>query len=96
MTFEETLNEIKEVLKNSVTAENAEKVASLDKKLDVLHDAHKSTIEENTKLKDRIVEIVQNTGFKQTQDHQENPSKNDPKNQQELFDDVFGDLINKK
>ena len=82
MKFQEIQNQIKEILKNSLTADNTEMITQLSQKLDELGNLYKNKEEENIKLKDTIVENVRNTTFKETPEI-ENPAQ--PKSLDEIM-----------
>ena len=66
--YEELMAKTKSQLKDSITKESSQKeiawVQSIDKSLDELLEEHKKLLEENSSLKDSLIESVKNTGFK--------------------------------
>ena len=74
MSFKETHTQIKEILKNSLTADNTEVITKLAQQVDELESEYNKLSEENIKLKDTIVENVRNTTFKETPEI-ENPAQ---------------------
>lgn len=71
--FEEIIKDITTKLKDNLTAENTEFMQELKANIDELQTAHETTKEENNKLKDKIVEQVKFTSFKE--DLREDPVK---------------------
>lgn len=63
--FEEKYNEFKEFLKGSLSADNVDFITNLSTHLEELNTEHKAVEEENGKLKDKIVEYVKGTTFKE-------------------------------
>lgn len=88
MKFQEIQNQIKEILKNSLTADNTEMITQLSQKVDELGNLYKNKEEENIKLKDTIVENVRNTTFK------EEPEPEDP-SQTKSLDEIMLEEANK-
>lgn len=62
--YEELLNSLKDQLKNMVTADNTETITKAVGIIDELGKVHKEALDENSKLKDKIVDIVKGTTFK--------------------------------
>ena len=66
--YEELMAKTKSQLKDSITKESSQKeiawVQSIDKSLDELLEEHNKLLEENSSLKDSLIESVKNTGFK--------------------------------
>lgn len=82
MSFKETHTQIKEILKNSLTADNTEVITKLAQYADDLEAEYNKLSEENVKLKDTIVENVRNTTFK------EEPNTEDP-SQTKSLDEIM-------
>lgn len=64
--FEELMNEVNDLLKENLTAENTESITKIKGKLDDLTKEHNLSVAENQKLKDKIVDVVKGTTFKET------------------------------
>lgn len=77
----------KELLKKNLTAENADMITQMSTKLDELNKEHEKTVEENSSLKNKIVDYVKNTTFKE----QPKEDFDEPKS----VDDVLADSVNK-
>lgn len=88
MSFKETHTQIKEILKNSLTADNTEVITKLAQQVDELESEYNKLSEENVKLKDTIVENVRNTTFK------EEPNTEDP-SQTKSLDEIMLEEANK-
>lgn len=63
--FEEKYNAFKEFLKGSLSADNVDFITNLTTQLEELKTEHKAVEEENNSLKDKIVDYVKNTTFKE-------------------------------
>lgn len=72
MKFEEKYQQMCDKLKSQLTADNTEVIQELKQGLDDLKSAHESVVEENSKLKDKIVDQVKFTSFKE--DLREDPT----------------------
>lgn len=72
MKFEEMYQQMCDKLKSQLTADNTEMIQELKQGLDNLKSAHESVVEENSKLKDKIVDQVKFTSFKE--DLREDPA----------------------
>lgn len=86
--FEEQYNAFKELLKQNLTADNTEIITQMSNKLDELKGTHDSLQAENTKLKDKIVEVVKGTTFKETP---KDPIDDSPKS----FEDASKEALEK-
>lgn len=62
--YSEILARTKALLKESLNDTNLDLITSLDKALDELSDAHKLTEEDLSSTKDKLIEVVKNTSFK--------------------------------
>ena len=93
MSFKETHTQIKEILKNSLTADNTEVITKLAQQVDELESEYNKLSEENVKLKDTIVENVRNTTFKE-EPNIENPSEN--KSLDEIMLEEANKIVNER
>ena len=84
--FEEKYNEFKEFLKGSLTGDNVDFITTLTTHLDELNTEHKSVEQENSSLKDKIVEYVKNTTFKE-------PPKEETHNEDKSIDEILTESI---
>ena len=73
MDYSEAINNLKESLKSLMTAENTEQITKAVSQVDELEKLHANDTKEITSLKDRIVEVVKNTSFKDVS--KDNPNK---------------------
>ena len=73
MDYSEAINNLKESLKSLMTAENTEQITKAVSQVDELEKLHADDTKEITSLKDRIVEVVKNTSFKDVP--KDNPNK---------------------
>lgn len=64
MTFKETISALKTMLKDSLNDSNVEFITKVDKELDNLSQTHEETEKELSKTKDKLIEIVKETSFK--------------------------------
>ena len=71
----ELTNKIKEQLKELLTAENTEAITSIVAELDAIEQKHQATIEENGRLKDKIVDVVKGTTFSQPSESNIEPDR---------------------
>lgn len=84
--FKENQAKLLEGLKAFVTADNTESVTKLCEIVKGMGEEHEALKSENTKLKDKIVDIVSGTMFK---DAPQNEIVEKEKSFDEIFDDVF-------
>lgn len=63
--FDEKMNNIKEQLKSLLTADNTEQITKAVASLDELSNEYQASVNENSNLKNKIVEIVKGTTFKE-------------------------------
>ena len=63
-TFKELMSGIKSLLKEKLNETNLELFSEVDKKLDELSESHTKTEEDLSTTKDKLVEVVKNTSFK--------------------------------
>lgn len=63
--FDNTMNNIKEQLKSLLTADNTEQITKAVASLDELSNEYQASVNENSNLKNKIVEIVKGTTFKE-------------------------------
>ena len=91
--FEEKYNEFKELLKGSLTGDNVDFITNLSTQLDNLKTEHEAVEKENSSLKDKIVEYVKNTTFK---DPPKEESNNDDKSIDEILNESIDDIIAKR
>ena len=88
MDFKELLSRIKDNLKDLTSADNIEKIASLDKDIDSLNECYTKQGEELQKTKDTLVNYVKDTGFTK-------PSEDaDPTPKEISLDEAFNNAIN--
>lgn len=73
--FEEIINELNESLKNVLTADNSETMVKISGNLNELKERNNFLEGENLKLKDKIVDVIGNTHFK---DEPKNESQDEP------------------
>lgn len=63
--FEEIINELNESLKSVLTADNSETMVKISDNLNELKERNNFLEGENLKLKDKIVDVIGNTHFKE-------------------------------
>lgn len=73
--FEEIINELNESLKNVLTADNSDTMVKISGNLNELKERNNFLEGENLKLKDKIVDVIGNTHFKEepTNENQDEP-----------------------
>lgn len=73
-TFKELMSGLKGLLKDKLNETNLELFTEVDKKLDELSESHTKTEEDLSATKDKLIEVVKNTAFKDSEP--ENPTDN--------------------
>lgn len=73
--FEEIINELNESLKSVLTADNSETMVKISGNLNELKERNNFLEGENLKLKDKIVDVIGNTHFK---DEPKNENQDEP------------------
>lgn len=76
--YNEITNNLRAVLKELTTADNAEKIASLAKIVDEADEAYKAKDEELIETKSALVDFVKNTSFTKPQEDIVPPDKPEP------------------
>ena len=64
MGFKETLSGLKAYLKDNLKDDNVELITKIDKELDSLSDEHSKTEKDLSSTKDKLIDVVKNTSFK--------------------------------
>ena len=95
--FNDIIDQVKQLLKDSLTAENTELITRIDKQVDNIVSAHKETEEKLSQTQDKLLEVVKETSFKSENE------PNQPKGTQEetpsidkAFDDAFAEIESKR
>lgn len=68
-TFKELMSSVKELLKDKLNNENLELFTEVDKKLDELSESHEKTESDLSSTKDKLIEVVKSTSFKDDREH---------------------------
>ena len=63
-TFKELISQYKALLKESLNDSNLDLITRLDKGLDELSESHTKTEEDLSSTKDKLIEVVKNTSFR--------------------------------
>lgn len=63
-TFKELMSSMKDLLREHLQTDNLELFTKLDKQLDDISVAHNKTEEDLSETKDKLIEVVKNTSFK--------------------------------
>ena len=97
MAFNDTLNALKKLLKDSLTADNTELITKLDKGLDDINVEHKSTEEKLSQTQDKLLEVIKGTSFKEEGE----PNNSNDDNEKvldidEAFDDALSEIESKR
>ena len=64
MTFKESINNLKKLLKDNLTSENTELFVKIDKSIDEITSQHEETETKLTQTQDKLLEVVKGTSFK--------------------------------
>ena len=64
MGFKEILSGLKGYLKDNLKDDNVEMITRIDKELDSLSDEHSKTEKDLSSTKDKLIDVVKNTSFK--------------------------------
>lgn len=64
-TFKELIAQYKTLLKENLNDTNLDLITKLDKGLDELSDSHNKTEDDLSTTKDKLIEVVKNTSFKE-------------------------------
>lgn len=86
--YSKLYDSFKELLKQNLTADNADMITQMSTKLEELSQEHEKTVQENSSLKNKIVDYVKNTTFK------EQP-KEDFDDEEKDFGDLLAEEVNK-
>lgn len=86
--YNEITESFKDLLKQNLTADNSEVITQLSTKLDELKQEHEKLEEENSQLKDKYVEYIKATNFKET-------PKDEVLDEPKSLDDIITDSVNK-
>lgn len=62
--FQDTITLIKQLLKDSLNDQNLDLITKLDKEIDNLSQTHEETEKELSSVKDKLIDVVKNTSFK--------------------------------
>ena len=89
------LSQVREALKEIVTADNAEAMAKISAKIDEAEQSFDKIAQENTSLKDKIVDMVKGTISSKEAPKDEN-SPEAPKTVDELLEGAINDVITKR
>ena len=62
--FQDAITLIKQILKDSLNDQNLDLITKLDKEIDNLSQTHEETEKELSSVKDKLIDVVKNTSFK--------------------------------
>ena len=62
--FQDAITIIKQLLKDSLNDQNLDLITKLDKEIDNLSQTHEETEKELSSVKDKLIDVVKNTSFK--------------------------------
>lgn len=94
MAFKDTLNALKELLKNSLTADNTELITKIDKGLDDINVEHKATEDKLSSTQEKLLEIVKGTSFK-LESEPKDPNEDTEESAMDIdkaFDEAFQEI----
>ena len=79
-TFKEIMSGIKSLLKEELNDTNLDLFTQVDAKLDELSESHNKTEEDLSSTKDKLIEVVKNTSFKDSeQEDNHGPTPDEPR-----------------
>ena len=97
MAFKDTLASLKALLKEKLNDENLELFTEVDKGLDKLSEEHTKTEEDLVQTKDKLIEVVKNTSFKDDTEPSNKPADTDePMDIDEALESSIEEILNKR
>ena len=94
VTFKESMSRLKTLLKDKLSSDNLELFTEVDKGLDELSEAHTKTEEDLSSTKDKLVEVVKNTSFKDdSEPNDPNDNTDDPMDIDKALESAIDDTI---
>ena len=95
--FNDIIDQVKQLLKDSLTAENTELITRIDKQVDNIVSAHKETEEKLSQTQDKLLEVVKETSFK-SENEPNQPEGTQPEipSLDKAFDDAFAEIESKR
>ena len=92
--FKELMSSVKTLLKEKLNNENLELFTEVDKKLDEISVAHEETEKDLSSTKDKLIEVVKSTSFKDDSEHNNNqPDTDEPMDIDEALEDAINETI---
>lgn len=76
-TFKELMSNVKSILKAKLNNDNLELFTQIDTELDKLSESHEKTETDLTATKDKLVEMVKSTSFKDSKPEENKPGDTD-------------------
>lgn len=93
MAFKETLNALKQILKDNLTPENTELMTRIDKGLDDINVEHNTTEQKLSETQEKLLEVVKGTSFKLENEPDDNENKTEKLlDIDEAFDDALKEI----
>ena len=94
MTIKEIITSVKSLLKENLNDTNLEFITKLDKELDNISVEHEKTEKELVATKDKLIEVVKNTSFKDNSEPSTEPSNtNTPMSVDEALESAIEEVI---
>ena len=95
--FNDIIDQVKQLLKDSLTAENTELITRIDKQVDNIVSAHKETEEKLSETQDKLLEVVKETSFKsESEPNQPEGTQQEILSVDKAFDDAFAEIESKR
>lgn len=95
--FKDTIDELKQLLKDNLTAENTQLLTQIDKKVDGIVSAHNETEEKLSQTQDKLLEVVKETSFKsESEPNLPEATQSQTPTLDQAFDDAFSQIESKR
>ena len=95
--FNDIIGNVKQILKDNLTAENTDLITKLDKEVDNIVSAHKETEDKLSQTQDKLLEVVKETSFKsESEPNQPEDTQKETPSLDQAFDDAFAEIESKR
>ena len=95
--FNDIIDNVKQILKDNLTAENTDLITKLDKEVDNIVSAHKETEDKLSQTQDKLLEVVKETSFKsENEPNQAEDTQEETPSLDKAFDDAFAEIESKR
>ena len=92
-TFKDLIAQYKELLKNNLNDSNIDFITKLDKGLDELSVSHNKTEEDLSSTKDKLIEVVKNTAFKDSEPENPTADTEEPMDIDSALESTINEII---